>query len=481
MDKLTPAYMTDFHSTCATKIICTVGPATDSAEMLGKLIEAGANVFRLNMSHSKHDWVREVVFKIRRKAAEMQANVGVLFDLQGPSIRTGELAEPYQLKAGDHLEFRLQTAEAKLDYSTTVNYDGLLQDVSEGNTIVVDNGNLLMKVEQVQSDRITCKVLTDGVFGSRRHINLPGVALRLPALTEKDLADLEVAVECETDYVAMSFVRSAEHVTELRKHIENLHGRAQIVAKIEDQQAIRHIDDIIIAADVIMVARGDLGIEVSIEELPIIQRQILENCHRLGRRCIVATHMLESMITQPTPTRAEVTDVSNAIFEQADAVMLSGETSVGLYPTRCVEVLKSIANRMEKEGRLHFEDQAILSGDRQKATKAAISLADSVEGSALIVFTRRGLAATQASVLRPKHTPIYAISNDPVVVRQLSLARGVTAFESPFLKDPERMIAAAIELLKEKGLITSGQPVIIQGDSLQGELLADSIIFMRAQ
>lgn len=465
----------------ATKIICTIGPATDTSDMLGQLIEAGANVFRLNMSHSKHDWVREVVFRIRRKAAELEANVAILFDLQGPSIRTGDLAEPYHLKKGDTVEIRLGTAKPELPFSTTVNYDGLLQDVQAGHTMVVDNGGILMRIAEVRPDRLICDVLTEGVFGSRRHINLPGVALRLPALTEKDLADLAVAVECETDYVAMSFVRDAAHIAQLREHIDNLGGKAQIVAKIEDQQAVRHIDDIILAADVIMVARGDLGIEVSIEKLPIIQRRIVRHCHRLGRRCIVATHMLESMITQPTPTRAEVTDVSNAIFEQVDAVMLSGETSVGHYPVRCVEVLDSIAHRMECSGNLNFAASAILNGDRQKATKAAISLADSVENACLIVFTRRGLAATQAAVLRPERAAIFAFSNDPVVVRQLALARDVTAFESPFLKDPARMISTALDLLKEKGLISSGQPVVIQGDSLQGELLADSIIFMRVE
>lgn len=174
----------------ATKIICTIGPATDTSDMLGSLIQAGANVFRLNMSHSKHDWVREVVFRIRRKAAELQANVAILFDLQGPSIRTGDLSEPYNLKAGDIMEIRLSTAEPELPFSTTVNYDGLLQDVQAGHTMVVDNGGILMRIEEVRPDRLICKVLTEGVFGSRRHINLPGVALRLPALTEKDLKDM---------------------------------------------------------------------------------------------------------------------------------------------------------------------------------------------------------------------------------------------------------------------------------------------------
>ncbi|MEG0025147.1 MAG: pyruvate kinase, partial [Akkermansia sp.] len=412
----------------------------------------------------------------------LNANVSVLVDLQGPSIRTGEIPSPYALKPDDEIEFRLASAAPQLPYTTTVNYEGLLEDVSEGNTIVVDNGGILMKVKTVLADRIICTVLTEGSFGSRRHINLPGVVLRLPALTEKDLADLEVAIECETDYIAMSFVRSAEHVSELRSHIQRLHGQAQIIAKIEDQQALRHIDDIIRAADVIMVARGDLGIEVNIEELPIIQRRIISHCLRLGRRCIIATHMLESMITQPTPTRAEVTDVSNAVMEQADAVMLSGETSVGLYPVHCIEILDSIAKRMERSGiSLELSERAILKNDRQKATRAAVSLADSVKDAALIIFTRRGLAAVQASLLRPKNTNIYAFTHDPTVVRQLTLARGVTAFESNLNRDAVKMIDSAISILKQKELVSVGQPVVILGDSLQGELIADSIIFLRVQ
>jgi pyruvate kinase len=464
----------------STKIICTVGPATDSPEMLGKLIQAGANVFRLNMSHSKHPWVRDVVLRIREQAKRLKANVAVLFDLQGPSIRTGELPKPYALKEGDRMEFRTQGSEPELAYSTTVNYEGLLQDVQPQNTIVVDNGGILMRVDEIKTDRILCTVLTEGSFGSRRHINLPGVALRLPALTDKDLADLAVAVECDADYVAMSFVRSAEHISELRGHIERLHGHAQIIAKIEDQQAIRNIDEIIHTADVIMVARGDLGIEVSIEELPIIQRRIIRKCHRLGKRCIVATHMLESMITQPTPTRAEVTDVSNAVSEQVDAVMLSGETSVGLYPVRCVNVLDSIAKRMEHAPDMHFDEETILRTDRKRALKAAISLADSVQDASLVIFTRRGLLAVDAAVIRPKNASIYAFCNDPIVMRRLALARDVIAFETTFQVDARRMVDAAVTILKETGYVHDGQPLVIVGDCLQGELIADSIIFLQA-
>lgn len=464
----------------ATKIICTLGPATESNEMIGKLIDAGTNVFRLNMSHGKHDWAREVAFRIRHTAAEKMANVAILFDLQGPSIRTGELEESYELVEGDKIEFRLRSAESSIDYSTTINYDGLIEDVSVQDTIVVDNGALLMKVEEKQADRIICSVVAGGTFGSRRHINLPGVILRLPPLTEKDLLDLEIAIECEADYVAMSFVRDAEHVAELRRHIFDLGGSCQIVAKIEDQQAVRHIDDIILAADVIMVARGDLGIEVNVEEMPIIQRRIVKHCHRLGRRVIIATHMMESMITQPTPTRAEVTDVSNAVYEQADAVMLSGETSVGMYPIRCVDSLDRITRRTEMTGGLNLAADALMTSDRQRTVKAAIQLADSVENSRLVVFTRRGITAVQAAVLRPDKTHIFAFSNDPKVVRMLALARGVTAHESPFLRDPIRMIEAALDILRKKNLLYPGQPVIVVSDSLQGDLLADSILFVHA-
>lgn len=471
--------MTSCQPFRATKIICTIGPATESPEKLRELMKAGANVFRLNMSHSSADWVREISLRIRHLAAELRVNVATLFDLQGPSIRTGDLDTPYDLKPGDRIEFRIGDAAPGLDYSTTVNYEGLVEDVHAGDTMVVDNGGLLMRILEVRPDRVVCEAMTEGRFGSRRHINLPGVALRLPALTDKDLNDLETAISCDADYIAMSFVRSADHIRELRAHIERLGGQARIMAKIEDRQAVSHIDSIILAADVIMVARGDLGIEVNIEELPVIQRHIITQCLRLGRRCVVATHMLESMITQPTPTRAEVTDVSNAIYEQFDAVTLSGETTVGHFPERCVEVLDLIARRMETTESLNLAGNAVLDGDRQKIIRSAVGLADSVEEACLIIFTRRGTTAIQASLLRPANSPIYAFSNDPASVRHLALARGVQAFETNFFRDPEQMLANAFDILKQRCLVRDGQPVVIMGDSLQGELLADSIIFMR--
>jgi pyruvate kinase len=238
--------------------------------------------------------------------------------------------------------------------------------LEKGDDLTVDNGELLMKVERIDEDRLVCSVVTSGLMGSRRHINLPGVRLNLPALTEKDISDIGVAAECEADFVAGSFVRDAGHVRKLRAALEAKGSEAEIVSKLEDQEAIRHLDDIIQESDIIMVARGDLGIEVHVEELPIIQRRIVKRCHQLGRRVIVATHMLESMTENPTPTRAEVTDVSNAVYEEADAIMLSGETTVGKYPIRCVQLMDRVARRIERSGGLGYGKEATLRTEKQK-------------------------------------------------------------------------------------------------------------------
>ena len=464
-----------------TKIICTLGPSTDKGDVLRDLIANGMNVARFNFSHGSYEEHGGRLAKLKALREELGKPVAALLDTKGPEIRLKEFKNGVEmLEAGQTFTLTTREVEGTKEICS-VTYKDLPQDVQPGGTIMLDDGLIMLHIEQVTDTDIICTVLNSGKIKTKKGVNVPGVHLSMPYLSQKDREDIIFGVQNGFDFIAASFVRTAQDVYDIRNLLNEYDSNIRIIAKIENREGVNNIDSILSAADAVMVARGDLGIEVSIEELPIIQRRIIRHCHRLGRRCIVATHMLESMITQPTPTRAEVTDVSNAIFEQADAVMLSGETSVGHYPVRCVEVLDSIAQRMERSGNLNFAAAAILNGDRQKATKAAISLADSVENACLIVFTRRGLAATQAAVLRPERAPIYAFSNDPVVVRQLALARDVTAFESPFLKDPARMISTALDLLKEKGLVTSGQPVIIQGDSLQGELLADSIIFMRTE
>ena len=462
------------------KIIITLGPATESEEMIGKLIDGGTNVFRLNMSHAKHEWAAQMTQQVRSQAASRGANIAVLFDLTGPSIRTGDLEKPYDLLEGDTVEFRKSGVEPTVPLSTTVNYDGLMADVAVGNTLVVDNGALLMRIDLVEAERILCYVKTPGKLGSRRHINLPGVRLNLPALTEKDHKDLALAVECEADYIAGSFVRDAAHVHELRAAMEALEGEAQIVAKIEDQEAIRNIDAIIGAADVIMVARGDLGTEVEFEELPILQRRIVKRCHELGTRVIIATQLLESMILNPTPTRAEVTDVMNAAYEEADCLMLSGETSVGRYPERCVDALVRISSRIERSGGHGFGQSVLLRDERQKTARAAVTLADSLPDARLVVLTRRGVLANHVAMLRPRTSGFYAFTPTDRVCRQLALTRGVRSFKQPFASNIEETIQRVTELLRREGLVRVGTPLVILSDILSDHFAANSILLHHA-
>jgi pyruvate kinase len=465
-----------------TKLICTLGPATEAPETIGRLIDLGTNVFRLNMSHAKHEWAREMATRVRRESDRRGLHVPVLFDLTGPSIRTGDLPQPYELKEGDAVEFRREGTEPGVPYSTTVNYGGLMDDVSEGNTLVVDNGTMLMLIRTKKDDRIICEVKTPGKLGSRRHINLPGTRLNLPALTDKDRVDLALAVECDADYIAGSFVRDAAHVRELREAMEALEGNAQIVAKIEDQEAVRNIDAIIHAADVIMVARGDLGIEVEFEDLPILQRRIVRRCHELSTRVIVATQLLESMITMPTPTRAEVTDVMNAAYEEADSLMLSGETSVGRYPDRCVEAIVRIANRIERPGAagLGFGSLVQLRDERQKTARAAVTLADSLPDACLVVLTRRGVLANQVAMLRPKTANFFAFTPTERVCRQLGLTRGVEAFKLPFAHTIEETIQRATAMLRERDIVRPGNQLIIVSDILSDHFAANSILLHHA-
>jgi len=463
-----------------TKLIVTLGPATESPETIGKLIDGGANVFRLNMSHAKHEWAAHMTKLVRQESKKRDAHIAVLFDLTGPSIRTGDLEEAYELKEGDKVEFRRADAKPSIPLSTTVNYPGLMQDVTEGNTLVVDNGVLLMRIDRVTDDRIICDVRTPGSMGSRRHINLPGVRLNLPALTKKDHKDLALAVECGADYIAGSFVRDAAHVRELREAMEALEGDAQIVAKIEDQEAIRNIDAIIKITDVIMIARGDLGIEVDFEDLPILQRRIVKRCHELGKRVIVATQLLESMIINPTPTRAEVTDVMNAAYEEADALMLSGETSVGRYPERCVEAIIRISERIERSGGHGFGQKVILRDERQKTARAAVTLADSLPDARFIVLTRRGVLANHIAMMRPRTGEFYAFTPKETVCRQLALTRGIRGFQMPFCSSIEETIKRATEYLLKEELVRPGNPIVIVSDILSDHFTANSILLHHA-
>jgi pyruvate kinase len=287
-------------------------------------------------------------------------------------------------------------------------------------------------------------------------------------------------VECEADYIAGSFVRDAAHVRELRETMKSLEGDAQIIAKVEDQEAVRNIDAIIREADVIMIARGDLGTEVEFEELPILQRRIIKRCHDLGTRVIVATHLLESMIQQPTPTRAEVTDVMNAAYEEADALMLSGETSVGRYPLRCVEALVRISTRIERSGGHGFGQGVLLRDERQKTARAAVTLADSLPDARLVVLTRRGVLANQVAMIRPRTAGFFAVTPKDTVCRKMALTRGVRPIKLAFSSNIEETIQRVTELLLKENLVRTGTPIVIVSDILSDHFAANSILLHHA-
>ena len=458
-----------------TKIICTLGPATEKTETLGELIQKGADVFRFNMSHASHGWVREQVARIRQLSHKTARSVAILLDTQGPAIRTGDLKKDLDLKRGDVLEFTVRGARKIEKYSVDVNYPGFVGDVSVGDTILVDSGLLKVAVIKKGKNRVLCKVITPGKLGSRRHINLPGVHVNLPPLTKKDIIDLTLGVELGVDFVALSFVRRKSDLEELRRFLVKKKSHAMIVAKIEDQSAVRQLDEMIAAADVVMIARGDLGIELPMEELPIIQRRIVKQCIHLGKPVIVATQMLESMIQNPVPTRAEITDVANAVFEQTDAIMLSGETTIGRYPVECVQVLHRVALRIERSGGAGYAKDVLLEDARQKLVASAVVLANSLPGSKLIVFTRHGIMARHVSNMRPQQAPIFAFTPSEKVCRQLAISWGACAIQTEFTKDPNKTIAAAESFLRDNKLAASGDQLVILSDLRAGETLVDCV------
>ena len=458
-----------------TKIICTLGPATETTEALRQLIQKGTDVLRLNMSHATHEWVREIVPRIRRLAQIAGRPVAILVDTQGPAIRTGDLKINLHLKPGDVLEFTLRGAKSKEQYSVTVNYAGFVKDISVGDTVLVDNGLLKVVVLDKGRDRVRTRVLTPAVLGSRRHINLPRVHVNLPALTKKDIADVALSAELDVDFVALSFVREKRDIEQLRKLLSRKKSKAQIVAKIEDQLAVRSIDKIIESTDIIMIARGDLGIECPMEELPIIQRRIVKKCIRLGKPVVIATQLLESMITNRLPTRAEVTDVANAVFEQADALMLSAETTLGRYPTECVEVLNRVTTRIERSGGAGYASDVQLQNVRHKTVASAVALANSLENSKLIVFTVHGRMARYASNLRPQRAPIFAFTPNEQVYRQLALCWGTFPVRIDFTGDPDETIASAEKFLRRKKLAAPGNRMVIVSDVRMGRAMIDSI------
>ena len=451
-----------------TKIICTIGPVTDSYNMLEKMYNCGMNVVRLNMSHGDHKSHAKVIKAIKTLNKKVQFPVPVLLDTQGPEIRTGQLENSLDLKTGDLISVSVSPNNVE-ERSIHIDYSDLVESVNVGDRITVDNGLINLEVLEKSDKTMQCRVVDGGKLKSKSHVNLPGVRVNLPGITAKDRKDILFGIEQEVDFIAMSFVREAKDITELRKLMGSKAGKIKVIAKIEDQEAIENLEEIIDEADGVMVARGDLGVEIPFENLPNVQRQIVRLCHEKGKRVIVATHLLESMIDSPMPTRAEATDVANAVYEEVDAVMLSGETTVGKYPLKAIEALDRIATVSEQARGLQFANVLIKDNDKQFLAASAVEMAESLHASGIVVITRRGLMANYLANCLPAQVQIFAFTNDSRTRRQLSLSRGVIPYRTTFSQDPEKTLVSAFNVLKKKEGLSAGNKVVVISDVIAGQ------------
>ena len=435
-----------------TKIICTIGPATESLAALRSLYKNGMNVARINMSHATHKSAKTIIeriHKINKESKTPAGKIGILLDTQGPEIRTGDTELPLELNVGDEVTLTVRDQTDVETSSIKINYKDLVHSVSEGSRISVDNGLINFKVLSKDDDTLLCKVLDGGKLGSKRHVNLPGVRVNLPSLTVKDLEDIDFGIKNKVDFIALSFVRNSEDLEKLQLILNKKKSQAKIIAKIENQEGLDNIHDISKSSWGVMVARGDLGIETSLTDLPNIQRRIMYASAKWGRRSIVATHLLESMIENPTPTRAEVTDIANAIYEGADAIMLSGETSIGKYPFECVNFLKSIAEKTEKFRTLGYEKNFLPSSDWQHIGVAAKNLAESTSADGIIAITRTGKTANYISNSKPHGIPIFTFTANRKTLNQLSLVGSTIPFYLTNLSNHDKTMVNVSKILKK--------------------------------
>ena len=442
-----------------TKIVCTLGPASNNRETLRSLMEAGMNVARLNFSHGTHEQHAATVALIREMAAELDRPVAILGDLQGPRIRIGDLAAPRTVVDGE--DIALVPGEHATGNQFPTTYDHLCDDLKVGDRILVDDGLIELVALDVTPEQVTARVLHGGEIKSHKGMNLPGVAVSAPSITDKDWADVAFAVEHNLDFLALSFVRRAQDIAELRGRIPK---GMLVVAKIEKDSALENIETIVRASDAIMVARGDLGVELPFEEVPIAQKKIISLCNQLGRPVITATQMLESMITHPRPTRAEASDVANAILDGTDAVMLSAETAAGQYPRLAVEAMTRIIMEIERHPRGAPSDerageQAAVSTEHAIAA-AATSAIRSLHAPALIVFTKSGFSARVIASHRPG-VPILVLTDQERTYRQLALVWGVIPQLVPHCDTYWDMVKLALAAVRDRGLAREGDRVVV--------------------
>lgn len=459
------------HTVHRTKIVATVGPACDSYDSLLELVKAGVNVFRLNFSHGAHEDKAKIIDHIRNINKTEPYNISILGDLQGPKLRVGEIENgSMEVFPGDVLTFTNEKCIGNKD-RIYVSYPNLAGDVRVGNVIMIDDGKLEVRVIEITKEKnVKVEVMLGGPLSSKKGINLPDTKISLPALTEKDLVDLEFIIDQQLDWVALSFVRSVKDIIILRNKLQERKSKTKIIAKIEKPEALTNLRDIIVESDGIMIARGDLGVELPVEQVPLIQKDIIRKCIHRAKPVIVATQMMESMIERSKPNRSETTDVANAVLEGADAVMLSGETATGKHPSLVVETMRKIILEIEKkEYRYNREEDLKPQAHSPSFLSDAIcynacKIAGDVTADALIGMTQSGYTAFMLSSYRPK-APLYIFTKERTLLNQLSLSWGVRAFfynEEDSLDD---IILDQINILKERGFIKSGDIIINTGST----------------
>ena len=453
-----------------TKIICTMGPRTIDKIILKELIAGGMNVARFNFSHGSYEEHAERIALVRQVSEQLGIPVALMLDTKGPEIRTGLLKDGKKVSLEQGKEFTLYTEEREGDETgCSITYQQLVYDVRKGDTILIDDGLIGLEVQRVSADKIECIIKNGGELGERKGVNVPNVKIHLPGVTQKDREDILFGIEQGVDYIAASFVRNSDCIMDIREILEDNHGRdIGIIAKIENAEGVENIDEILDAADGIMVARGDLGVEIPADQVPHIQKKIINKCNRKCKPVVTATQMLDSMIRNPRPTRAEAGDVANAIYDGSDAIMLSGETAMGKYPVEAVRMMAKIAETTEAH--LDYSNlQKLNKKQRKKDISmavgfASVSTAEILKASCLVVPTMTGYTARMISSLRPK-TPIYAISPSEQAVRRMQLYWGVYAMPGETEDSTRHMITNSMKIILRRKLIKKGElAVFTAGD-----------------
>lgn len=450
-----------------TKIVCTLGPKTDDPKLLAEMIKSGMNVARFNFSHGSHEEHSKRMELLEAVRKELGIPVATMLDTKGPEIRTGLLEEglsSVMLTEGQDFALSIDPDVRTNENHASITYEGLIDDVDEGSRILVDDGLIELRVTSKTDKEINCKVINGGLLGSRKGINVPNVKINLPGITDKDKKDILFGIDQGFDFIAASFVRNAECVQEIRDILNAQGSNMRIIAKIESAEGIENIDEILKAADGIMVARGDMGVEIPPEQVPHIQKIIIKKCNESQKTVITATQMLDSMIRNPRPTRAEVTDVANAIYDGTDAVMLSGETAAGKYPLEAVRMMAQIAESSEPYLDYHsYNEQDLRNLDRKVSnvlSRATVRTAETLQAKAIIVPTMHGFTANMLSNWRPR-CMIIGMSPNWDVLRKMQLNWGVEPVKAMRETDTDELIEHSVEMAKEKGLVDTGDTVVV--------------------